>query len=99
MKIPAFDDREMKTIVGKIDLFYAALLSTQEQYLNVQSNSQVIRLRIDLKEGAIERKKILLLSKGNPVSHNFILLSMLSQPKFKNITFKKTNNLFSVSSN
>lgn len=58
----------MKTIIGKIDILYAALLSTQEQYFNAQSNNQVIRLRMDLKDGAIERKKILLLSNPSGVS-------------------------------
>lgn len=63
-----FDDKELKTITGKLDLMYAALLSTQELYLNAQSNNQVNRLRIDLKEKAIERKKILVLSNSNSVS-------------------------------
>lgn len=68
VSIPAFDDKELKIVVGKLDLLYAALLTTQEQYFNTQSNTQVIRLRIDLKERAIERKKILFLSKPNGVS-------------------------------
>ncbi|KAL5291992.1 KIF18A family protein [Megaselia abdita] len=59
----AFDDKEVKTFVGKLDILYAALLSAQEQYFNAQSNHQVTRLRIDLKDRAIERKKILILSK------------------------------------
>ena len=74
MCILGFDDRELKNWYRKIDTFYSALISSLDQYLNLKSNEQVLKLRIDFKEKAEYRKKIFSLNKFNGVSFLFVLM-------------------------